>query len=289
MLLLLATGALTAAAAQAATPSLLLPIEPRVNGLLAADRVHTSFNVGAHSDEGLTLSWHVQADASALGGHALEVASFEVELSQTGSLIGGGGADGAAPLRWSSGATQSAEPSLQLPRSLVQRLSPGASFSFKVRLRDALTGGDTAWSEETSFDTAPPASVWAGAAWIGGGSELRTDVSIPPGTIKSARAYASGVGVMELHLNGAKVGDHYCDPGEAVYDQKILFVSFDVSSALKAGGSNAIGARLGNSKWGYLDIYSNRTKHGDQVRKRRFFAQFYPEKYSFSKTGSGQT
>jgi hypothetical protein len=32
----------------------------------------------------------------------------------------------------------------------------------------------------------------------------------------------------------------------------------------QAGASNAIGARLGNSKWGYLDIYSNRTKHGDQ-------------------------
>jgi hypothetical protein len=263
MFLLLTVAALPTAAALAATPSLFLPVEPRVNGLLAADRVHTSFNVGAHSAEGLTISWRVQADTSALKGRALEVASFEVELNQTGLLIGGGD-DDAAPLRWSSGATQSAEPSLRLPRSLVQRLSPGASFSFKVRLQNALTGAYTAWSEEASFDTAPPASVWAGAAWIGGGSELRTDVSIPTGTVKSARAYASGVGVMELHINGAKVGDHYCDPGEAVYDQKVLFVSFDVSSGLKAGSSNAVGARLGNSKWGYLDIYSNRTKHGDQ-------------------------
>ena len=61
-----------------------------------------------------------------------------------------------------------------------------------------------------------------------------------------------------------KVADHYCDPGEAVYDQKILFLSFNVTSLLKAGSSNALGARLGNSKWGYLDIYSNRTKHADQ-------------------------
>ena len=106
--------------------------------------------------------------------------------------------------------------------------------------------------------------MWAGAAWIGGGSELRTDVDVPAGKIESARAYTAGVGVMELHLNGAKVADHYCDPGEAVYDQKILYLSFNVSSLLKAGSSNAIGARLGNSKWGYLDIYSNRTKHADQ-------------------------
>ena len=176
---------------------------------------------------------------------------------------------------------------LQLPRSLVQRLSPGASFSFKVRLRDALTGA-SAWSEETSFDTAPPASVWAGAAWIGGGSELRTDVSIPPGTIKSARAYASGVGVMELHLNGAKVGDHYCDPGEAVYDQKILFVSFDVGSALKAGGSNAIGARLGNSKWGYLDIQPHQARRPGE-KTPPFCAIVYQKTDHFTKTGSGQT
>ena len=53
------------------------------------------------------------------------------------------------------------------------------------------------------------------------------------------------------------------DPGEAVYDQKALFVGFNVTSLLTAG-SNAVGALLGNSKWGYLDIYTNRTALGDQ-------------------------
>ena len=28
------------------------------------------------------------------------------------------------------------------------------------------------------------------------------------------------------------MADHYCDPGEAVYDQKILFLSFDVGALL---------------------------------------------------------
>lgn len=67
----------------------------------------------------------------------------------------------------------------------------------------------------------------------------------------------------DQHINGAKVGDHILDPGEAVYDQKVLFVSFNVTSMLRAG-HNAVGARLGNSKFGYLDIYANRTKVGDQ-------------------------
>ena len=140
MFLLVALPSVALAGGMAGPPSaasLLSPIEPRVNGLLAADRVHTSFNVGAHSAEGITLSWHVNANASALG-RELKVASFVVDL--TGSLTGAAAADGAAPLSWSSGETQSTESSLQLPPSLVRRFSPGASFSFKVRLRDALTG-----------------------------------------------------------------------------------------------------------------------------------------------------
>lgn len=54
--------------------------------------------------------------------------------------------------------------------------------------------------------------------------------------------------MFELHINGAKVGDHFLDPGEAVYDQKVLFVGFNVTQLLRSG-TNAIGARLGNSKW----------------------------------------
>ena len=61
--------------------------------------------------------------------------------------------------------------------------------------------------------------------------------------------YASGVGVFELHINGAKVGDHFLDPGEAVYDQKVLFVGFNVTKLLRPSATNAIGARIGNSKW----------------------------------------
>jgi alpha-L-rhamnosidase len=43
----------------------------------------------------------------------------------------------------------------------------------------------------------------------------------------------------------------------------VLFLSFNVTSLLRPG-ANAVGARLGNSKFGYLDIYTNRTALGDQ-------------------------
>ena len=49
------------------------------------------------------------------------------------------------------------------------------------------------------------------------GSEVRSDFVLPAGTVARAKAYTSGVGLFELHINGAKVADHYLDPGEAVY------------------------------------------------------------------------
>ena len=46
------------------------------------------------------------------------------------------------------------------------------------------------------------------------------------------RAYASGLGAFELHVNGRKVGDHVMDPGQSVYDRKVLYVSFDLMDHL---------------------------------------------------------
>lgn len=48
-----------------------------------------------------------------------------------------------------------------------------------------------------------------------------------------------------------------------MYDQRVLYVGFNVTGMLRAG-TNAVGARVGNSKFGYLDIYSNRSDLGDQ-------------------------
>lgn len=193
--------------------------------------------------------------------------SFVVEL--TGSLSGECTAltdtdcGGTTPLTWSSGETDSNASMLILPETLTQRFAPGATFEWKVRLKD---GPSAPWSEYAtgSFDTTPPAAAWRNSSWIGGGSELRADLTLPLGkSVVRARAYATGVGAFELHLNGEKVGDHILDPGEAVYDQKVMFLSFNVTQLLRPG-QNAVGARLGNSKFGYLDIYTNRTALGDQ-------------------------
>ena len=65
------------------------------------------------------------------------------------------------------------------------------------------------------------------------------------GRIKQARAYLCGLGYYELHLNGKKIGDHLLDPGYTRYDKRALYVTYDVTDALRRG-KNAVGVILGN-------------------------------------------
>ena len=65
------------------------------------------------------------------------------------------------------------------------------------------------------------------------------------GKIKQARAYICGLGYYELHINGKKIGDHLLDPGYTRYDKRALYVTYDVTDALRRG-KNAVGVILGN-------------------------------------------
>ena len=65
------------------------------------------------------------------------------------------------------------------------------------------------------------------------------------GKIKQARAYICGLGYYELHLNGKQIGDHLLDPGYTRYDKRALYVTYDVTDALRRG-KNAVGVILGN-------------------------------------------
>ena len=64
-------------------------------------------------------------------------------------------------------------------------------------------------------------------------------------TVKSARAYVTGLGYYVLTLNGQKVGDHILDPGHTDYDQTVLYATYDITSQL-LDGANAVGIELGN-------------------------------------------
>ena len=55
-------------------------------------------------------------------------------------------------------------------------------------------------------------------------------------------------------MNGDRIGDHVMDPGQTVVTERVLYVSFDITDALKPG-RNSLGGLLGNYKYGYLDVW----------------------------------
>eukprot|EP00937_MAST-01D_sp_MAST-1D-sp2_P006075 g6075.t1 len=233
-------------------------VDLAVNGLLAHDVAFAPFPSGGS----FVLSWAVDDITTA------SPAAFVVELAAEGADFPSAARLGdASGLQWSSGIVKSSTTSLMLPGNLTARLVPESTYAWRVQLCSSSSAASCApFSTAAAFDVAPDAAAWDAAAWIGGGSELRTDFALPAGRggVVRARAYTAGLGAFDFFVNGHKIGDHIMDAGEAVYDQKTLFVGFNVTAMLRAGATNAVGARLGNGKWGYLDIYVNRTALGDQ-------------------------
>ncbi|MBY8882009.1 family 78 glycoside hydrolase catalytic domain [Actinacidiphila acidipaludis] len=85
---------------------------------------------------------------------------------------------------------------------------------------------------------------------------LRTTFTLDK-KIARAHAYVYGLGLYELHLNGAKVGDHVLAPAGTPYTQRNLYDTYDVTSALRQGG-NAVGIWLGTGYGPHFSPYGFR-------------------------------
>ncbi len=122
---------------------------------------------------------------------------------------------------------------------------------WKVRVWDK-DGKASAWSRPACWEMGLLSPQdWQGQ-WIGRTTDsnslpaplLRRAFTLE-GKIKQARAYICGLGYYELHINGKKIGDHLLDPGYTRYDKRALYVTYDVTDALRRG-RNALGVILGN-------------------------------------------
>ncbi len=121
-------------------------------------------------------------------------------------------------------------------------LRSGATYHWKVRYWDK-QGIASPWSSSASFDTGLLSpSEWK-AKWIGGGNQLRKQFDLPAKPVR-ARAYVTGLGYYELHVNGHKVGNHVLDPGWTTWHKRVLYAVYDVTPLLTKG-SNAVGMMLG--------------------------------------------
>jgi len=132
----------------------------------------------------------------------------------------------------------------------------------------------TAWSEPSSWEMGIlHPSEWK-ASWITFGNAKEVKESLPAAyfrkefslskKVKSARLYATSLGLYELHLNGAKVSSDLFTPGWTSYKKRLQYQTYDVTTMLK--GQNAIGVVLsdgwyrGNLGWSKKGAY-----YGDKL------------------------
>jgi len=112
------------------------------------------------------------------------------------------------------------------------------------------------------------------ATWITYGDAKQVKESLPSlyfrkefslsKKVKSARVYATSLGLYELRLNGAKVSSDLFTPGWTSYKKRLQYQTYDITSLLK--GQNAIGVVLsdgwyrGNLGWSKKGAY-----YGDKL------------------------
>ena len=158
-----------------------------------------------------------------------------------------------------------------------QTLKSRQKVWWRVEIEDE--SGAQISSETASFEIGLlEKSDWS-AHWIGGnlvGSPaatipapfLRREFSVEKTgakSIKSARLYASALGLYECEINGVRVGDHVFAPGWTDYQKRVQYQTFDVSDLLR-NGENVWGAVLGDGWYCGRVGWQNRQNYGAAPR-----------------------
>lgn len=137
-------------------------------------------------------------------------------------------------------------------------LEPHTTYTAQLTVWD--DAGESAQAELT-FETGKMNEPWT-AKWITDGDYHFTEKKVSPvpmtfcrrfGTekkVKSARIYATAMGIYELSLNGSKVGDEFFAPGFTSYKSRLQYQTYDVTDRLKkenellvtVGGGWAVGS-----------------------------------------------
>ncbi len=75
--------------------------------------------------------------------------------------------------------------------------------------------------------------------------------------IISAKAYITGLGFFDLHVNGKKIGDNLLSPAFTDYSKTVLYEVMDVTDRLQQG-ENVLGVMLGNGWYNQIstDVWS---------------------------------
>ena len=154
---------------------------------------------------------------------------------------------------WDSSKVRSAQ-TIQIPYQGKPLLSMGIYY-WAVRVWDE-NGRPSAWSQPERFRMGLLSPTDWKAHWIGTGTPSHERTPLPvfryefdlAKSIAEARAFVSGLGQYEFHLNGEKVGDAVLTPGWTNYRKTVFYNTYDITRLLRVG-RNAIGILLGNGMY----------------------------------------
>lgn len=204
------------------------------------------------------LSWRIVAD-----GRGVLQTAYQLQVAPEDPSFGN--------IAWDTGRVAS-------DRSLHVAYGGGplqsrTRYHYRVRVWDN-HGRASPWSEPAFWETGLLSAEEWRAHWItpdppqapGGPGPcpfLRRTFAVQ-GAVRRARIYATSLGLYELHLNGARVGDCLFAPGWTSYKKRLQYQTYDVTSLLR-DGLNALGAVLGDGWYlGNLAWENRRNVYGDK-------------------------
>ena len=211
------------------------------------------------------LSWRITSDT-----RNTQQAAYQLQVGLSAPTVGRG-----SGLLWDSGRTAS-DASVFVDYA-GPALASHTRYYWRVRAWDS-KARVSAWSAVAYWETGlTQPGDWT-ARWVGPAATPADSLPAPSpllrhafqvkGPVRSARAYVTSLGLYELHLNGARVGDELFTPGWTSYNRRLQYQTYDVTALLHPG-ANAIAAMLGDGWYrGYLGFFGQRNIYGQRLALR---------------------
>lgn len=205
------------------------------------------------------LSWQIQSDAKG----ALQLA-YQIQVSKEDIFF--------ENIIWDTGKVNS-DQSIHVEYK-GEDLESRIRYFYRIRIWDNKENVSE-WSETSFWETGLlKTDEWV-AHWItppifsdpsisGPCPYLRKSFEVK-GRVKTARAYITGLGLYELHLNGSRVGNNLFTPGWTSYHKRLQYQTYDITGQL-IENKNAIGVVLGDGWYrGDLAWRAKRNTYGDRL------------------------
>lgn len=122
---------------------------------------------------------------------------------------------------------------------VAQNLKPETIYTAKVQIRDE-KGLESTFSEGLVIETAPAELE---GEWLTSKRLVRETFTLeqPLANVERARCYMSSAVLIEMRLNGSKIGDLVWNPARTVFTEMTYYNTFDITEMLR-DGENAVGA-----------------------------------------------